>query len=652
LDALFTQGHLGQAEAAARNLADRYSHIHYLRMATGRALGQMGRLGEALEQFQRALDLAPEDPETVFHVANTHAHLGNLEAARDGFTRALELRPDVAVVWGNLGATLGKLGDNVRAVECFRRAIAIDPDLASAHNNIGLCLAQLGHTEEARISYERALVLDPDFTMAHCNLGATLAKLGRSEAAVASFRKTLAIDPRFTEARVGLAAVLGLLGRFTEAEDELRLALRYSPNHCAAHSNLLMCMNYSGRSAETRLDEARRYGRIVAAHAAAPFASWRCPSAPMRLRVGFVSGDLRDHAVGYFLESVLANLDGSRIELYAYPTHPAFDALSARIRPYFREWRPLVHLDDEGAARRIHADGIHLLLDLSGHTADNRLPVFAWRPAPVQATWLGYFATSGVEQIDWLVADPWCVPDGHEGQFTERIWRLPETRMCFTAPRMEIRVADLPAPAAGLVTYGCFNNLAKMNDAVVAVWSAILREVPASRLFLKARQLDDGPVRDSVRERFRAHGVAPERLLLEGQSSREQYLNTYHRVDIALDPFPFPGGATSAEALWMGVPVIALAGDCLIARQGYGMLMNAGLADWIAEDTADYARRAVHFASDLQMLAKLRSTLREQVLGSPLFDAARFARHFEAALSGMWAAAQVRLSGQPDAYQG
>ena len=251
-------------------------------------------------------------------------------------------------------------------------------------------------------------------------------------------------------------------------------------------------------------------------------------------------------------------------------------------------------------------------------------------------SWLGYFATTGVAAIDYLIADPWTLLASEEGNFTEQIWRLPETRLCFTAPNVKVEVAPLPALSNGYLTFACFNNLAKMNDAVVALWARVLVAVPDSRLFLKSLQFNEVSARQSVVERFAAHGVHAERLILEAAAPRAEYLATYQRVDIALDPFPYTGGTTSVESLWMGVPVLTLDGKSFLSRQGVGLLMNAGLPAWIAADADDYVARAVSHASDVQALASLRAGLRQQVLASPIFDAPRFAQHFEAALRGMW----------------
>jgi predicted O-linked N-acetylglucosamine transferase (SPINDLY family) len=446
----------------------------------------------------------------------------------------------------------------------------------------------------------------------------------------------LQIQPNLADAHSNLGVVVQDLGRLAEAEASFREALRLKPDYEPAQRNLLFCLNYSEHPPEECLQEASRYGQMVAAKAAWRFDSWRCEPSPGRLRVGLVSGDLQQHPVGYFLEGLLAQIDPARLQLYAYSTEANEDELTARIKPRFAAWRQLLGKGDEEAARLIHEDGVHVLIDLAGHTAHNRLPVFAWKPAPVQVSWLGYFATTGVAQIDYVIADPWTLPPEEERYFTERVWRLPGTRLCFTVPDVAVKVSELPALANGYVTFGCFNNLTKVNDDVVALWGRVLGAVPRSRLVLKAKQLNETAARQEVARRFAAHGVAQDRLVLEGPAPRAEYLADYGRIDIALDPFPFTGGTTSAEALWMGVPLLTLAGSRMVSRQGVGVLMNAGLPEWVAETPEDYVERASRHAADLNRLASLRAGLRQQVLASPLFDGAGFAREFQGALQAMW----------------
>jgi predicted O-linked N-acetylglucosamine transferase (SPINDLY family) len=253
----------------------------------------------------------------------------------------------------------------------------------------------------------------------------------------------------------------------------------------------------------------------------------------------------------------------------------------------------------------------------------------------VQANWLGYFATTGVAEIDWFVGDPNVCPPGDESHFTEKIWRLPETYLCFTPPTSDVPVSPLPALNNGYITFGCFNHIGKLNDAVVALWSRILKQIPDARLLLKAQQLGDVTMIEQTRARFAAHGVA-DRLLLEGPSSRTDYFAAYGRIDIALDPFPYPGGTTSVEALWMGVPVLTLRGNRFLSRAGENIMRNVGLPEWIAQDGNDYVLKAAAFASKPEALSALRCNLRNQALASPMFDATRFSRYFEEALWNMW----------------
>ena len=602
----------------------------------GSALAERGMPADAIASYRRALQLNPAYAEVHYNAANALADLGMPDQAIASYRRALELKPQLAAAHNNLGKLLRGLGHFDDAITSFRRALEVNPVFPEAHNNLGNVYASRRNFTDAMASYQRALELRPDYAEACANLANTLRDLGRLDEAEAHCRRALEIKPALVDAHLELAGTLMALGQLDAAETGYRCALQLKPDLDEAMSTLISSMNYSRHTAQRCLEEARRYGVLVSAKAGARFVEWEVQRPPVRLRVGMVSGDLREHVVSYFLERVLANVDQAVVELYAYPTVDVFDELSTRIRPLFAAWKPLVGLSDEAAARMIHDDAVHVLIDLSGHTTYSRLPVFAWKPAPVQVSWLGYFATTGVAEMDYFIADPWTLPPGEEVHFSEKIWRLPDTRLCFTAPDLEVSVSVLPALANGYVTFGCFNNLTKLNDEVVALWSRVLQAVPESRLYLKARQLRESTVRRRLVERFAVRGIDAQRLIVEGPGSRAEYLAAYQRVDITLDPFPFTGGTTSAESLWMGVPVLTLAGERLVSRQGVGLLMNAGLPEWIAQDGEDYVRRAVAHAGDRDGLARLRQGLRAQVLASPLFDAARFARNLESALFGMW----------------
>ncbi len=638
LGAVFKQkGNNTEAIAAMQKAAELSPLDVYAHSNLGITLSDMGRLDEAETSLRQALKLQPDFAEAHCNLGTVYQEMGRLDEAEASHRRAIQINPAFAEAHYNLANALKARGRLNEAAASFRRVLQIKPDHVQARSNLGITLNDLGRQNEAEASLRQALEASPGDASTHSNLGNTLQELGRLDEAEASYRRALQIDPELAEAHNNLGIILQDLGRLDEAETSFRRALAIKPDYDKAHSNLLFLLNYSPASAPAiGFAEARKYGERICSRATSRFTTWSCDVQPERLKIGLVSGDLRNHPVGYFLENLLNHLDPAAFELIAYPTDHREDELTARIKPRFTAWKALTGLSDEAAARLIHDDGVHILMDLSGHSRYNRLPVFAWKPAPVQVSWLGYFATTGVAEMDYLIADPWTLPETEEAYFTEKIWRMPETRLCFTPPEIPVEVASLPALAHGYVTFGCFNNLTKMNDAVVEVWSRILASVPESRLFLKSKQLKETSVRLHTIERFAAHGIEAHRLVLEGNETRDKYLAAYHRVDIALDPFPYPGGTTTVESLWMGVPVLNLAGQSFLFRQGAGFLMNAGLPEWIAVDKEDYVSRAARHAADLKSLSELRNGLRQQVLASPVMDGARFAVHFEAVLRDMW----------------
>ncbi|MFH2139382.1 MAG: tetratricopeptide repeat protein [Pseudomonadota bacterium] len=671
LVALFNQGRLADTASRARELTERFPKHGFGWKVLGLALKRLGNNEEAIAAMQKAAALSPKEADVHSNLGVALHDGGQLKEAEASYRRALKLKSDYADAHCNLGTLLQDMGRLEEAETSHRRALRLAPDLADAHYNLGNTLRAMGRLEGAVQSYRRALALRPVYLQACCNLGIALQDLGRPDEAEAMLRRTLELKPDHVEAYSNLGNALKEQGRLLEAEAcyrralelnpsmaevhnnlgillqdmggleaaaaSYRKALELKPDYFKAHSNLLFLLNYDPKvSQQDAFEEAQRYGANVAAHVRHRYSKWSCNKQAERLRIGFVSGDFRNHPVGYFLENLLRHIDREAFELYAYPTDPWTDEMTLRLKPHFAKWQPLYGMNDEAAAKRIHEDGVHILIDLSGHSRYNRLPMFAMKPAPLQVAWLGYFATTGVAEIDYLIADPVTLPESQERYFTEKILRMPETRLCFSRPDVEIGVSPLPALTNGYVTFGCFNNLAKVNHDVVALWSRILNQVADSRLFLKSKQLGDAAVRQQTVDRFAAHGIAADRLLLEGAESRAKYFEAYRRVDISLDPFPYPGGTTTVESLWMGVPVLNLSGESFLFRQGAGFLSNAGLTEWVAQSQEDYVAKAVVFTGDLSGLAELRGKLRAQVEASPTLDGKRFTTHFSMVLQSMW----------------
>ena len=613
----------------------------HFRQAT--ALLPEGKLEMAVEHLQRALALRPDYAEAHLTLAQALRDQGQLAAAAESMEKGLVLVPQLAEAHSNLGLLYGALGKHDAAVESFRKALAIKPDFAWAHCNLGNVQAEQGDLSAAIESYRHALAIQPEHVEAWVNLGNTFNAQDDVDAAVECYRKALSIKPDHAVAWVNLCAPLQAQGNLDLAIDSFRKALSLEPDHHEANSGLLFLMSvHPGYSPPQRLAEARRYGERVMSRAK-PFERWladprtRAPDA-RPLRVGLVSPDLRTHPVGFFVESILAHVNPARVELVAYSTLAREDETTARLKRRFAAWNSLVDLSDAAAAARIHGDGIHILVDLAGHTAHNRLPIFAWRPAPVQVSWLGYFATTGVPTIDYLLADRVSVPDSLYDQFTERIWYLPDTRFCLTPPADtgQLQPTPLPALRNGYITLGCFQNPLKLNDSVLAAWGRIFAALTEARLRLLSRPMRYPAARARLLDRLQRCGIAPERVTLVGQVPRDDYLMAHADVDFMLDTFPYAGATTTCEALWMGVPTLTLAGDTLVSRQGASLLAAAGLDDWIAVDVDAYVASALAHAADIEGLHRLRAALRGKVLASPLFDAPRFAHHLEAALEGMW----------------
>ncbi len=606
----------------------------------GNDFEDQGLLEQALACYETAIHLAPNLARAHLNHGNILLENGDSEEALAAYATALALDPDYAAARYNMGNAYRCSGCLDAALAAYKKALELKPDFVDAEVALGGVLEDLGQFDDAVVSYRRALEIQPDYAEVHNNLGIALKAAGRFDDAMVSYRRALEFKPDFAEGYVNIGNILNDLGQLERAEENFRKALELKPDYIEVRSSLLFSDSYrANQDASLMLSDACSYGHQVMV-SARPFKGWsNAPDASRCLRIGFMSGDLRQHPVGNFLEAVLATLSvqaSGRQELFAYSCHSQSDEVTERIKAHCHGWCSAVGLSDRSLAQRIRDDGIDILIDLSGHTAHNRLPMFAWKPAPVQATWLGYLATTGVSAIDYIIADVWTLPESEEPYFTEKVWRLPESYLCFTPPADSVAVGPLPAIHNGYITFGSFNNLTKMNDTVVALWSRILAAIPNSRLCLKSPQLKEETVRQSVVERFAVHGVDAKRLTLQAPVPRSEYLIPFQQVDIALDPFPYPGITTSVENLWMGVPVLTLAGKSFLSRQGVGLLKNAGLSEWIAEDADDYVARAVLHASDLQKLSLLRNNLRQQVLASPIFDAPRFAKYFEAALRGMW----------------
>lgn len=525
-----------------------------------------------------------------------------------------------------------------------QKALAQDPDNPYIYANLGLIENARSAFEKACQNFEKALEMLPDSAVLLSNYSISLRALGRYAEAISCLEKSISLKPDHLSAYINLASVHLDLGEVPLAVQTLQKVLEYDPDHVMALRNLLFSDSYADYlSDEQYAAYVEKLGQVQM-QGKTPFQAWQLHAGDQRLRIGLVSADLRRHPVGYFIESWLKHFNPAQLEIYGYSTDGREDVLTYELKSYCNQWRSLAGLTDHQAAQRIHEDGIHILLDLSGLTSGTRLPIFAWKPAPVQATWLGYWGTTGLPAMDYVIADPVSVNEQVAQRFSEQVAYLPHTRMCFTAPGFDIPVNALPALQAGHITFGCYQNYTKVTDQVLALWGRIFKAVPTAKLRWQCKAFNDEVAKAEAIRRLEQAGITAQRCRFLGTSSREAYLESHHEVDFILDTFPFSGGTTTCEALWMGVPTLTLLGNSLIARQGASMLTCAGLPDWVADSHEQYVEKAIAFAQDPQKLALIRTNLREQVLRSPLMDAAQFAQDFETLLFKLWQQATPALT--------
>ena len=631
-------GRLKEAIAALRRAAAERPQLAQIHVNLGSALSAAGDSAGAEAAYRAALAADPGHAEAHSNLGAALVDQGKPEAALPHLRRAAADAPFVAGPWYNLGNALLKLGELDEAAQAFRNALGIDPEMTDALVNLGVVHLHAERFGAAIASLEKALAKRPDDPLLLVNLAQAHQRSGHVALAHHHLDAARAIAPDDDGALNWLAAEAMILGRPAQAVALLDEAVRLAAD-TDAKAELARIALYD-RQYDDTLDPAA----IVAAHRdwaaayavaplAAPFASRRDGERP--LAIGFVSADLKAHPVAYFLAPVLDALDRAGYPVTCYATNSRSDAVTARLRAASARWRSVGTLKDDELAQRIRDDAVDILIDLSGHTGGARLRVFMRRPAPVQATWLGYPGTTGVGAIDWRISDAICDPPEEDALSSERVMRLPGF-LCYE-PRRELPdVAPLPG-RDGPITFGAFNNIIKLSDSAARLYAAVLAAVPDSRLVIKSSTPLDAEAGRFQVERIARHGVDPARIeMLPWQQDSAAHFAAFGRVDIALDSFPYCGTTTTCETLWMGVPVVTLAGDRHAARVGASLLTQVGLSEFVARRPDEFVAIAAGWAARRAALAELRAGLRARVAASPLCDAAGFARRFEAALRAMW----------------
>jgi predicted O-linked N-acetylglucosamine transferase (SPINDLY family) len=638
-DALRRLGQPREAAAAGREALHLDPNQPAAHCHLGCALHDQGQLEDAVAEFRHAIRLTPDFAEAHCYLGNVLCKQGKLEEAIAATRRAIEIRPDYVEAHSNIAAVLQQLGRLDEAVVACRQAIRIAPGYADAHYNLGCALSNQHRHAEAIAAWRQAVRIQPGYREALANLGNGLRELGELQDAIVASREAIRVAPDHAPGHASLGAALSDQANFDEAFAAYQEAIRLKPDFVEASSALLACMNYSERVSPAVLFEAHRswherYGRP----ARRPLAYANDRSEGRRLRVGYVSPDFRGHSVAQFLEPLLRNHDRNEIEIFCYAEVSAPDSWTKRFEELADHWVVTTAMSDDALAERIRGDCIDILVDLAGHTSKNRLMVFALKPAPLQITWLGYPNSTGLEAIDYRLVDAVTDPPGEaDALASETLARLPGCFLCYGGPPAAPASTPPPCLATGEVTFGSFNNPAKLSGATLDTWARLLLRLPQARLLLKGKPFCDASTRVLYLDGLVRRGVAAQRVELVAQlPERNAHLALYNRIDIALDPFPYNGTTTTCEALWMGVPVVALLGDRHASRVSASLLSAIGLNDLIADSPEAYIETAVALADDQARLAELRLSLRPRMAASPLCDAPAFAREVEAAYRIMW----------------
>lgn len=633
-----------------------------------------GALDEAAAAYMALLQVLPDQPEVLQRLGVVRAQQGALPQAAVLMERALAFEPASAEGCANFGSVCFHLGRLDEAVRWCGWAATLRPDLHDAHFNAGVALAALRRPEAALEAWGQALRLRPGMWDTHHQCAQALMMLKRYDPALDHVRTAIALEPAVANPYTDLANLLWLrAGALTEAEWASRCAVRLAPGQAEGWGTLAGMLLYQGRAAEavgayhaaqaaapdhprlhSNLIYARHYlGGITAAAMAAEHRNWHNRHAAAlpqythhqhdrtperRVRIGYLSPDFAQHPVSAFLEPLLAAHDRGQFSLHAYAAVTAPDATTARLRRLVDDWCDIAPLDDAAAAERIHHDGIDILVDLAGHTQGNRLLVLARKPAPVQVTWLGYPDTTGLNAVDYRLVDAVTDPPGSaEALHSEALLRLEGGFLCYRPVEGRPDPGPPPHRAQGWITFGSFNNLAKLSPDTLSVWTVLLRRLPEARLLLKNRSFADAGTRAAWQAHFQAAGITEERVLLWPPSeSPLEHLAAYRAIDIGLDTFPYNGTTTTCEALSMGIPVITLAGDRHASRVGASLLARVGLEDLVTTSPAAYVERAVALAAASGMLAGWRAALPHRLRFSPLCDGRRFARQVEGAYRQIW----------------
>lgn len=591
----------------------------------------------ALNLLRKARKVSPDSPSVHFNLGNLLQRHGFVRKAINEFREVIQLEPGNAEAYFRLGVLLSETGKLEDAIFCYKKAFNLKPGDVRVVNNLADLYHRLKRFEEAEEIALKTLELAPDLTEAHGNLGNVYKGQGNYAKAEFHFKKALELQPQNAKLLYHLGATLLFSNRHKEASEYLRKAIESDPGFHQAHSSLVYALNYLEEVSQQDIYKAHvLWGEKQSKGTKDAGWSWIDRDPNRKIRVGFMSPDFKAHVVALFIQQLFKSYDKSKFEFYGYAEVEKPDGFTSSFMSLLDGWRSTIGVNDEQVYQTIRKDKIDILIDLAGHSAGNRLKVFTMKPAPIQASYLGYINTTGVQEIDYRFEDTWVSPEGAQQFYSEKLVFLPNSFTCYEPISPCPEVSETPAFKNGFITFGCFNNTNKLTPGTIRLWAQLLAKLPTAKLLLKSSHLNDKGTIERFRAQFLEHDINDEQLLFEGSSEIYQYLEAYSKVDIALDPFPHNGGTTSHDTIWMGVPMVSLEGNRYVSRFGVSILNNLGHPEWIASDETEYVNKAIVLASDVESLNSIRLGLREKMKASPLCDGETFTRNFEHTLRSLW----------------
>ena len=597
-------GNFLKAESIAKRLLTRNAKDYQLCNIYGLILLKLNKLEGAISYFQKSIHIKSDFFEAHFHLLQLLYDLKKYDEAILQSKECLKINSKSIGTLLLLGNLYNKLNQEKESEKYFHEILKIDSKDSNAYYSLGNLYKKRADYEKAIDNYKLAIQFNKNYFAAYNNLGTLYQEIGKFDLAVLNFKSVIKINPNFSGAYQNYLFCLNFSKYF-----DLNL-----------YSELVQ--KFKQNLPKIDLKKIKQFPKIK--------------KTDKKIRIGFVSGDFGNHPVSHYLLDTINHISEEKFELIAYSNSNRMDEITLELKKKFNVWRKINHLSDIDVINLVSKDSINILFDLSGHTAKNRLSIFVNKAAPIQVTWLGYNASTGLKEIDYIIADPYVVPLSDQKYFSEKIFQLPNTFQCISI-NDDIKIDHSRYQNKRDIVFGSFNNLSKINDGVIYVWSEILKKVENSKLFLKAKQLDNLIIVKNIKKKFQKNGINAEKIITEGKSkTREEMLKKYNQIDIALDPFPYSGVTTSLEANWMGVPLLTKKGNNFYSRIGTSINKNLDMEDWIANDEKDYILKAISKASDLEKLFQIKRELRNNFLKSPLSNTKQYAKHFENCLNSMW----------------